>query len=272
MLLSASNSLLKLGVRPRAVTSPVRVHGQSGTWSKTSTRENLHPNLRPMPAQTANTLRAAKKGYYFSTVRIPGLRECTSVLVRCFVAGINADPPTSYSHSFAARRTTTEITSTAIWKQAGQSPSKPLIQGLVPASSSGMRRDQCLDSDSDPDSDQRGAASPKAEPLGLGPPPRKSARAIEERPSHGWPQAAPQPDSPLAHARRRAGRNVPPAHIETFPQNYRLSIVLPRPNGVQLDSEMITVSARRGGRLAIVADVWHLEHDCQYRFMSFVLF
>jgi hypothetical protein len=27
---------------------------------------------------------------------------------------------------------------------------------------------------------------------------------------------------------------------------------------------MITVSARRGGRLAVVADAWHLEHDCEY--------
>jgi len=34
--------------------------------------------------------------------------------------------------------------------------------------------------------------------------------------------------------------------------------------GALLASEMITVSARRGGRLAVVADAWHLEHDCHY--------
>jgi hypothetical protein len=95
MLLDVSNSLLELGVRPRAVTTPARVHGQSGTWSKTSTCENLHPDLRSMPAQTANSLRGAKKNHYFSTVRIPRLRECMSFLVRCFVTIIKADSVTS---------------------------------------------------------------------------------------------------------------------------------------------------------------------------------
>jgi hypothetical protein len=83
MLLSVSNPLLELGVRPRAVTTPVRVRGQSGTWSKTSTCENLHPDLLSMPTQTANSLRGAKKDHYFSTVRIPRLRECMSFLVQC---------------------------------------------------------------------------------------------------------------------------------------------------------------------------------------------
>lgn len=84
-------------------------------------------------------------------------------------------------------------------------------------------------------------------------------RIIEER-QHGWP--APRRESPLEHAHRRAGHNVPPANVETLPNSYRLSIALPRPGGTQFASEMITVSARRGGRLAIVADAWHLEHDC----------
>jgi hypothetical protein len=94
MLLSVSNPFLELGVRPRAVTTPVRVHGQSGTWSKTSTCENLHPNLRSIPTQTANSLRGAKKDHYFSTVRIPRLRECMSYLVRCFVTNVKADSST----------------------------------------------------------------------------------------------------------------------------------------------------------------------------------
>ena len=76
-----------------------------------------------------------------------------------------------------------------------------------------------------------------------------------------------RPESPLAHARRGARPNhVPPARIETVTSpsgtGYTLSIVLPRPGGALLASEMITVSARRGGRLAVVADAWHLEHDC----------
>jgi hypothetical protein len=90
MLHSASNPLLELGVRPRAVTTPVRVRGQSGTWSKTSTRENLHPNLRSMPTQMANSLRGAKKGHYFSTVRVPRLRDCMSFLARCFVTSVKS--------------------------------------------------------------------------------------------------------------------------------------------------------------------------------------
>jgi len=95
MLPSVPNPFLELGVRPRAVTTPVRVRGQSGTWSKTNTCENLHPNLRSMPTQTANSLRGAKKGHYFSTVRIPRLRECMLFLVRCFATNVKADSATS---------------------------------------------------------------------------------------------------------------------------------------------------------------------------------
>lgn len=92
-----------------------------------------------------------------------------------------------------------------------------------------------------------------------------SARAI----SHGTRVPTPpvrRPESPLALARRGASPNrVPPARVEAFPTGtgYRLSIALPRPGGALLASEMITVSARRGGRLAVVADAWHLEHDCE---------
>jgi len=86
--------------------------------------------------------------------------------------------------------------------------------------------------------------------------------------SHGTRVPTPvRPESPLALARRRANPDhVPPARVETFPTGtgYRLSIALPRPGGALLASEMITVSARRGGRLAVVADAWHLEHDCEY--------
>ena len=158
-----------------------------------------------------------------------------------------------------------EVTSTATSRQ---SPSNPLIHGpsLVPASSARIKRDQSLDSVSDPDppADQleRGAPSPEVDLAGPPPPKSDCLRATVERPSHGWTQTEPRPESPLAHARRRAGRNVPPAHVEAFPTNFRLSILLPRPGGAQLASDMITVSARRGGRLAIVADAWHLEHDC----------
>jgi hypothetical protein len=150
-----------------------------------------------------------------------------------------------------------DVTSTATWRQERQSPSTPPIQGLAPASSVGIKSDQCLESDPSPDPDQRGAPSPEDDLASQ--PPLKSTRAIEER-QHGLP--APRPESTLEHVHRRVGHNVPPANVETFPKSYRLSIALPRPGGAQFDSDMITVSARRGGRLAIVADAWHLEHDC----------
>jgi hypothetical protein len=153
-----------------------------------------------------------------------------------------------------------DVTSTATWRRQGrQNPSIPPIQGLVPASSVGIQSDQCLESDPSPDPDQRGAPSSEEDLATGSQPPMKSTRAIEER-QHGWP--VPRPESPLEHVHRRAGRNVPPANVETFPKSYRLSIALPRPGGAQFASEMITVSARRGGRLAIVADAWHLERDC----------
>ena len=92
--------------------------------------------------------------------------------------------------------------------------------------------------------------------------------------SHGTRVPTPtRPESPLSHARRGANPNhVPPARIETSPTGtgYRLLIALPRPGGALLASEMITVSARRGGRLAVVADAWHLEHDCEYTPQLFV--
>ncbi|KAF8486290.1 hypothetical protein DFH94DRAFT_850349 [Russula ochroleuca] len=254
MLLTASNTLFKLGVRPRAVTTPVRVHNHSGTCGETSTREDLRPILRPSPTQTA------RKVHYFFTVR---LREYHPAI-----------PPASCA--FSARRTNTEVTAAAnaqalpfitgeTWRQAGQNASAPRIQSLAAAlvasgSSAGIKSEQheSLDPDSDPG--PCGAPSPEVDVAGQLP--RKGARAIEED-CHGRPITAPHHhESPLARA--RAGRNVPPAHIETFPKHYRLSIALPRPGGAQFASEMITVSARRGGRLAVVADAWHLEHDCHF--------
>lgn len=124
-----------------------------------------------------------------------------------------------------------------------------------------MKSDQCRESDPTglQDSDKREASRPDSEEdLAKHASPR-STRAIEER-QRDWP--APRPKSPLEDVHRRAGHTVPPAYVETFPKCYRLSIALPRPGGTQFSSDMITVSARRGGRLAIVADAWHLERDC----------
>ena len=174
-----------------------------------------------------------------------------------FCNNAQADP--AHRVAFSARRTNTEVTAAVqappsirsrTWRQARKSASRPLIHGLASALSAGIKNEQLKNPGAGVDQGVR--------TLGLevdlaGQRPQKSARAI-------GPTA--RPESPLAHTRGRAGHNVPPAHIETCPTSYRLSIALPRPSGTQFSSEMITVSARRGGRLAVVADAWHLEHDC----------
>ncbi|KAI6033355.1 hypothetical protein EDC04DRAFT_2523361, partial [Pisolithus marmoratus] len=41
---------------------------------------------------------------------------------------------------------------------------------------------------------------------------------------------------------------------------HTFSVVLPH----AVPPEMITVSAKKGDRLDVVADAWHMEHDCHY--------
>lgn len=79
MLLAASNSLLNLGVRPRAVTTPVRIRSHSGTWGGNSTTsKDLCRNTRPLVAtpKTMSRYSSVQKAHHFSTVHIPRLREC----------------------------------------------------------------------------------------------------------------------------------------------------------------------------------------------------
>lgn len=40
-----------------------------------------------------------------------------------------------------------------------------------------------------------------------------------------------------------------------------LSVILPR----VIQPEMVTVAAKKGDRLDVVADAWHMEHDCESR-------
>ena len=75
MLLSASSSFLNLGVRPRAVTTPVRIRNPSGTWGGMSTtNKDLCPNPRPRPIQT--THQAALATHHFSTIHAARVRKC----------------------------------------------------------------------------------------------------------------------------------------------------------------------------------------------------
>ncbi|KAG1781768.1 hypothetical protein EV702DRAFT_962306 [Suillus placidus] len=48
--------------------------------------------------------------------------------------------------------------------------------------------------------------------------------------------------------------------IQSTLSTHSLSVVLPR----AIQSEMVTVSVKKGDRLNIVADAWHMENDCHY--------
>ena len=52
-------------------------------------------------------------------------------------------------------------------------------------------------------------------------------------------------------------------------ERHTLAVALPAARALGLSPEMVTVSAKRGSRLAVVADLWHLESDCEcfFRFI-----
>jgi hypothetical protein len=196
---STSNHHFIIGVRPRAVTTPVRLRNLSGTWGKMSTRRE---DLSLTPASTRTT---AKKTHWLSTVRVPGPRANLAAMPR----------PRLKSHLFSSSHDPAILSPT-------KSPEPPVSTETT--------------------------AVVQRPPAAVLPPPR--------------------PESPLAHERRGAVLNVPPACIVSSDTTHTLSIELPRPGGARLAPEMITVSARRGGRLAVVADAWHLEHDCEWAYAA----
>ncbi|KZP17718.1 hypothetical protein FIBSPDRAFT_830296 [Athelia psychrophila] len=49
-------------------------------------------------------------------------------------------------------------------------------------------------------------------------------------------------------------------HVVSTASGYTLNAQLP----IDIQPEMITVSAKKGDRIAVVADVWHMETDCHY--------
>lgn len=207
---SSSNHHLFIGVRPRAVTTPVGLRSLSGTRAKMSSRrEDL--SLKPASAAAASTRGATKKAHWLSTVRLPGPR-----------ANLNVNFAAPWPK--AAR-----LSSPSTHNEPSQSPNTD-----VPPVSTGT------------------TATCTPVVAAAVPPPPPTAR----------------PESPLAHARRGAVFNVPPPCVVSSDTTHTLSIALPRPGGAPLAPEMVTVSVRRGGRLVVVADAWHLEHDCEWRFAA----
>ncbi|KAF7965961.1 hypothetical protein HWV62_40721 [Athelia sp. TMB] len=67
-------------------------------------------------------------------------------------------------------------------------------------------------------------------------------------------------ESPTARSRRAPSPSrTPPMHVTTTSSGYTLNAQLP----IEIQPEMITVSAKKGDRIAVVADVWHMEADCE---------
>ncbi|KAF4596093.1 hypothetical protein EYR38_007467 [Pleurotus pulmonarius] len=71
--------------------------------------------------------------------------------------------------------------------------------------------------------------------------------------------------SPLARAHRAPPpADAPPLQIHSTPSKHTLCVQFPQRMGAEMRPEMVTVCAKRGDRLGIVADAWHLERNCHY--------
>ncbi|TCD61055.1 hypothetical protein EIP91_009112 [Steccherinum ochraceum] len=69
------------------------------------------------------------------------------------------------------------------------------------------------------------------------------------------------PDPPSARNRRAPPEcDTPPMHVHSTNAEHTLDVWLPK----ELSSEMVTVSAKKGNRLSIVADVWYRETNSHY--------
>ncbi len=75
------------------------------------------------------------------------------------------------------------------------------------------------------------------------------------------------PESPIAHARRAPSpARTPPMRLHSTSAQHTLAVCLPE----GLAPEMVTVSAKKGARLAVVADLWHREDDCECLLSSYI--
>jgi hypothetical protein len=71
--------------------------------------------------------------------------------------------------------------------------------------------------------------------------------------------------SPTARARRSVPpSDTPPMSINSCPSKHTLEVHLPS----AIQPEMVTISAKKGNRLVIVADAWHMETDCKFIFVQ----
>ncbi|KAG8213337.1 hypothetical protein J3R82DRAFT_11819 [Butyriboletus roseoflavus] len=67
--------------------------------------------------------------------------------------------------------------------------------------------------------------------------------------------------SPTDRSRRSPPPDsCPPMVVQSTTSSHMLSVILPR----VIQPEMVTVAAKKGDRLDVVADAWHMERDCHY--------
>jgi hypothetical protein len=67
---------------------------------------------------------------------------------------------------------------------------------------------------------------------------------------------------PTVHVLRAPPQSqAPPVHMISTPLHHTLSVHIPKPIG----HDMVTVYAKKGDRIGIVADAWHVEADCESR-------
>ncbi|ETW83826.1 hypothetical protein HETIRDRAFT_449455 [Heterobasidion irregulare TC 32-1] len=83
------------------------------------------------------------------------------------------------------------------------------------------------------------------------------------------PEPALQPEGAVEPPKTASRRTPPPSAVPQprfrFNGNtHSVDIPLPCPGGRPFAPEMITISLKRGDRMDIVADAWHLEEDCHY--------
>ncbi|TFK49722.1 hypothetical protein OE88DRAFT_372433 [Heliocybe sulcata] len=70
-----------------------------------------------------------------------------------------------------------------------------------------------------------------------------------------------QPESPTARSRRSPPPSKsPPVVVKSTTSRYTLTVDL----GPKFQSEMVTIAAKKGDSVDVVADLWYLENDCHH--------
>ncbi|THH13285.1 hypothetical protein EW146_g6918 [Bondarzewia mesenterica] len=66
---------------------------------------------------------------------------------------------------------------------------------------------------------------------------------------------------------RRTSSSIGWADVREESYGFVSEIILPRPGGQAFTSDNVTVSAKKGNLVHVVADAWHLEQDCHHEWL-----